>query len=288
MSVGGSGGTAEAGDGWSLGDEVVSVDGVEFRLGYHGGSSSTRFSLIKPLALLERYRAVDPPISGSRVLELGIAEGGSTAWMALEFQPELLISVDISDQPVAALDALIRERDLSNAVRPRWGVDQADRDLLHRVLDRELDGAPLDLVFDDASHRYEPTRASFEALFPLLRPGGLYVIEDWSWELREAEIVRSYFTDPAAPDPNERREQLVDAIADPSRWQTPARSMSHLAIEFEILCVLSSDVVASVELNQHWIMLRRGVADLDPATFSLDAIVHDDLHLLEPLPHRSN
>ena len=39
----------------------------------------------------------------------------------------------------------------------------------------------LDLVVDDASHTYEETRASFEFLFPLLSPGGIYVIEDWSW-----------------------------------------------------------------------------------------------------------
>ena len=43
-------------------------------------------------------------------------------------------------------------------------------------------GAPLDLVIDDASHLYGPTKASFEALFPLLREGGVYVIEDWAWE----------------------------------------------------------------------------------------------------------
>jgi hypothetical protein len=36
-------------------------------------------------------------------------------------------------------------------------------------------------VIDDASHIYEPTRASFETLFPYLRPGGLYIIEDWQW-----------------------------------------------------------------------------------------------------------
>ena len=34
---------------------------------------------------------------------------------------------------------------------------------------------------DDASHTYEETRASFEFLFPLLSPGGIYVVEDWSW-----------------------------------------------------------------------------------------------------------
>src|SRR6266545_2852743 len=30
-------------------------------------------------------------------------------------------------------------------------------------------------------HAYEDTKASFEFLFPLLQPGGIYLIEDWSW-----------------------------------------------------------------------------------------------------------
>jgi hypothetical protein len=39
----------------------------------------------------------------------------------------------------------------------------------------------LDLVVDDASHTYEQTKACFEILFPLLQPGGICLIEDWSW-----------------------------------------------------------------------------------------------------------
>jgi len=39
----------------------------------------------------------------------------------------------------------------------------------------------VDLVVDDACHAYEETKASFEFLFPLLQPGGIYLIEDWSW-----------------------------------------------------------------------------------------------------------
>ena len=41
--------------------------------------------------------------------------------------------------------------------------------------------APPDLIIDDASHLYSETKTSFETLFPQLRPGGLYIIEDWSW-----------------------------------------------------------------------------------------------------------
>ena len=43
-------------------------------------------------------------------------------------------------------------------------------------------GGGLDLVIDDGSHLAEPTRTSFDTLFPLLAPGGFYIIEDWAWE----------------------------------------------------------------------------------------------------------
>ena len=55
--------------------------------------------------------------------------------------------------------------------------------MLKQIILREL-ADELDLVVDDASHTYEETKASFEFLFPLLRPGGIYVIEDWSWAHR--------------------------------------------------------------------------------------------------------
>lgn len=36
-----------------------------------------------------------------------------------------------------------------------------------------------DLIIDDASHRGLLTQASFDLLWPLVSPGGFYVIEDW-------------------------------------------------------------------------------------------------------------
>ena len=50
----------------------------------------------------------------------------------------------------------------------------------------------LDLVIDDASHLYELTRTSFVTLFPLLQPGGMYIIEDWAWSHRQNAQVGSH------------------------------------------------------------------------------------------------
>jgi mycinamicin biosynthesis methyltransferase MycE-like protein len=53
--------------------------------------------------------------------------------------------------------------------------DQGDTDGLV-ALAREH--GPFDIVIDDGSHENEHVRVSFEALFPYVRSGGLYVIED--------------------------------------------------------------------------------------------------------------
>lgn len=46
-----------------------------------------------------------------------------------------------------------------------------------RLLSHAPDG--FDLIVDDASHDGVLTRRTWELLWPLVRPGGFYVIEDW-------------------------------------------------------------------------------------------------------------
>jgi hypothetical protein len=47
-----------------------------------------------------------------------------------------------------------------------------------KALPGEL-GGPFDLIVDDASHNGVLTRKSFGLLWPLVAPGGYYVVEDW-------------------------------------------------------------------------------------------------------------
>jgi hypothetical protein len=46
-------------------------------------------------------------------------------------------------------------------------------------------GGPFGLVVDDASHDGKLTTATFNLLWPLVQPGGFYVVEDWSVALRD-------------------------------------------------------------------------------------------------------
>src|SRR5438477_11910491 len=86
-------------------------------------------------------------------------------------------AVDIRPQPVPQLLAYIADKEGRFV---HFSASQTDRKILEDIVRNEL-ADELDLVVDDASHTYEQTKASFEILFQLLKPGGIYAIEDWSW-----------------------------------------------------------------------------------------------------------
>ncbi|MBV8645226.1 MAG: glycoside hydrolase family 99-like domain-containing protein [Candidatus Eremiobacteraeota bacterium] len=142
------------------------------------------FALYKNRQLIEQFAAFwsTTAFRPRRMLEIGIWDGGSTALWNEILRPERLVAIDLMDREDSAyFRRYVEANGLEDRVRTRWRTDQADRAALHRIVEHDL-GGEVDLVIDDGSHLFEPTRASFETLFPLLPPGGIYIIEDWAWE----------------------------------------------------------------------------------------------------------
>ncbi|MGI9067506.1 MAG: class I SAM-dependent methyltransferase [Pyrinomonadaceae bacterium] len=105
-----------------------------------------------------------------RLLELGVLKGGSLLLWRDYFEKGLIVGLDV--QPVNVADQTGR-------IRIYQGKQQ-DKKLLDQIA---LETAPngFDVIIDDCSHIGELTRLSFWHLFDnYLKPGGLYVIEDWS------------------------------------------------------------------------------------------------------------
>jgi hypothetical protein len=125
------------------------------------------------LPVYERHFA---PYRGTpvKMLEIGVSQGGSLElWRRYFGQDAVIFGIDIDP-------ACAQRVDPPNQVRIG---SQADPDFLRAVVSEM--GAP-DIILDDGSHIASHQRASFETLFPLLRDGGLYLIEDvhtayWSW-----------------------------------------------------------------------------------------------------------
>jgi hypothetical protein len=118
------------------------------------------------LPLYDRHLSQYRRAGSAAILEIGVSKGGSLKLWREYFGPEARIfGVDI-DPKCAQFDA-----DYGHV---RIG-SQADPDFLRGVVE-EMGG--IDVVIDDGSHVMEHIDITFQTLFPLLRKGGTYVVED--------------------------------------------------------------------------------------------------------------
>lgn len=139
-------------------------------------SDSHAFTVVKSEPYIRFYEEL--AIASPRgLLELGIFQGGSYVLLDKLFAPERMSAVELSATPIAPLVDYIARTPGRSA---HFATSQSDPTALRRIVAEDLAGN-LDLVIDDASHAYEHSRISFEVLFPLLAPHGMYIIEDWAW-----------------------------------------------------------------------------------------------------------
>lgn len=104
-----------------------------------------------------------------RLLELGVYRGGSLLMWRDFFERGLIVGLDLNK---------VELPDAGERVRIYQG-QQEDTSRLDEIAN---ENAPegFDIIIDDCSHVGELTRISFWHLFEHhLKPGGLYVIEDW-------------------------------------------------------------------------------------------------------------
>jgi hypothetical protein len=104
-----------------------------------------------------------------RVCELGVLGGESLRMWGALFPFGSVTGVDINPDAVWP----------AGTIRV---VAQHDDPELPRMLE-----GPFDLIVDDGCHDGAAVRRSFALLWPLVAPGGFYVVEDWMVSLRAAE-----------------------------------------------------------------------------------------------------
>jgi hypothetical protein len=244
---------------WSN-DHQFELGGITFVTGFvrPNDLGPETFLLVKPRWMIEQYMALFAELEPSRVVELGIFEGGSTAFMALYSDRHHHVAVDLREDPVEPLDQLVSTRGMKERIITRYGVDQSDRATLEAIIVEQFGDAPLDLVIDDASHRVEPTRASFDLLFPRLRPGGVFVIEDWSglhhWDTKLHEAAER------DPQVLARLAEKVAAAAEPAPVPVTV-----LLFELVLASAFAPDLVAEVTIRDGWAAVVRGPGQADQA-----------------------
>lgn len=187
-------------------DNKFIVDGLEFGgdlASYTEVTTPDRVVILKNSWLLRQYLDHFAAHEVKNLFELGIWQGGSPLFYGLATDARKVVAVDLisnaSPPPGQemrhfknpAIDEIIARRGLGDRVKLHFGISQDDRAAVTAVMDKEFGDEKIDLVIDDASHYYELSRKSFEIVFPRLREGGIYIIEDWQWAHMDAEEYQS-------------------------------------------------------------------------------------------------
>lgn len=100
-----------------------------------------------------------------KVLEIGIAKGGSLKMWRDYFPKATIYGIDIKDKSK-----------LNSKTIKTFIADQADRKKLQDFLDAS--GSDFDIILDDGGHSMEQQQISMGYLFRHLKRGGYYIIED--------------------------------------------------------------------------------------------------------------
>lgn len=176
----------------------------------------------------------------NNIFELGIFRGGSTVFLNEFFRPRRLAAIDYMGQPAKQLERYIQEYNQKDRLKTFYGVNQADTEKLMEIYSEVFQEERLDLVVDDASHFLNESRISFNALFPRLRQGGVYLIEDWAWShlpVKEENVSRIF----GGKEP-----------------------LSCLIIEIILASVSQPKLIDEVIVNDGFAIVRRGSADAPP------------------------
>jgi hypothetical protein len=144
---------------WAARRGEQTLDQLGLRHGADKSSAGHGFTNI-----YERYTAGwrQQPVA---VLEIGVWRGASLRMWRDYFPRGHIFGIDISADAAAQA---------SDRIEVFVG-DQSDTDLLERVVRHS---GPLDLVIDDGGHRVEQQMPTLAFLWPHVKPGGMYVIED--------------------------------------------------------------------------------------------------------------
>ncbi len=261
--------------------DIEIIDGTTFELRplKRNPTNPNWICLRKNRDFTNRYLALVDEFEHCKMVEVGVDQGGSTSFFTKLLRPQTLLAFELSKQPVArVMDFLVRH-DPEGRVAIHWGVDQSDRVEVPRLVDAAFKDQALDLVIDDASHLLAPTTATFEMLFPRLRPGGLYIIEDWSWNhLQELNVQRAISVDPEG---DIAKSVIATARAAKIDFEMP---MSSLICQLVVAAGRNPEWITEVRATDGFCEIRRGDADIAPGTPISSYIGHIGAHMFNITP----
>ncbi len=238
------------------------------------------FLLAKNTLLIQQYMSVIKEFNPDNIVELGIHRGGSVAFLHLIAKPKKLLSLELNPDRLEKLDNFIKAENAEDVIRAEFGVDQADS---RRVRELQLEhmgpGRSIDLVLDDASHILGPTRSSFETLFPYIREGGSFIIEDYAAAHVGAALLVREATNGSKSATQQFQAMMSTALA------SDHKPCHLLAVEAMLAAMVDQGIVRRVAVNQQALRIVRGNKDIEsPESFNLRELAADHWGLLDCAP----
>ena len=212
-------------------------------------TDSERFFLMKDrwdVQAVSKYLPEPVP----KMIEFGIFKGGSIALYEQLYSPERLVGVDVDTERVKPLDRWLEKRQATDRVRLYYGTDQEDKEKLRAIAHDNFSDRSLDAVIDDASHHYEPSKTSLNVFLPYLRPGGIYLIEDWAWAHWQGD--RDF-------------QEAFGSILHENE-KTPMTSLVFDAVMFS---ASRPDIISAVSIDPSRVVLTRGPGVIDDESFDI-------------------
>lgn len=167
--------------------KCFSLNGLNFDLNVSDFTQRTtaeRIVFCKTYDMILEYIKLYESAPFRNVLNFGFHRGGCVLFFASAFeQVEKVVGIDITEYDPAIIK-VINDHELSDKIKLHFSTSQDSSNVVDIIID-DLNEMP-DLIIDDCSHEYELTKRSFELTFPLLKPGGRYIIEDWCWSHQPA------------------------------------------------------------------------------------------------------
>jgi|APSaa5957512622_1039677.scaffolds.fasta_scaffold09357_2 predicted O-methyltransferase YrrM len=235
-----------------LDENCISINGVSFYIMktlmdlQTIESTYQRFLLGKPRWMVEKYINLLGTITAKKIFELGVLKGGSSVFFHELFNPQKLVAIEYKEKPVNALQEYIERKQCQRILKPYYGVDQADKEKMAAILKNEFPNKDIDIVIDDASHMLDETRSSFNMIFPYVRPGGLFIIEDWSWSHAPHDIWQK---------PN-------------GKWSDKP-ALTSLIFEIIMSCPSTPDLIDEISIDKNNVFIRRGNGNIESDNFDI-------------------
>jgi predicted O-methyltransferase YrrM len=240
-----------------LDDLTIQCQGVKLQLtqGFDLKDSSAEVvSIFKHPSFVRDYVQCLEGVDARNVVEVGVKHGGSAIFFWNLLTPDKLCCIELSSA-ADQLTAYIKQQGLTDRLTAHYGIDQGDKLRLREILDGSFGEAPLDVVIDDASHLYTPSLATFEVLFPRLRPGGLYFLEDWAVHVKMARHGR-----------------------EPHGEEPPLHRLVH---ELLNVSMTHSGIISKVSCHRNFVVFERGKYTRDAGGLDVRAILDADSRVIE-------